>query len=296
MTPMHRINRALIVIHCLGLPLYSLAAAADPAERIISIGGDVTEILYAIGMDERIIAVDTTSRYPARTKGLPNVGYMRRLSAEPILALTPDHIIAIADAGPKDVIAILQQAGVQFTEIPDTPTIEGALTKVRAVAAAVGRVEPGAVLAASITERINAALASVPKDRAKPRALFLLSVGRGALMAGGLGSSADAMIKLAGGENIATGFNGYKPFEPEAMLAINPEIIIVTKRTLAALGGVEQMRTQPQFAPTRAAETSRIVAFDGAMLLGFGARLASAIEMLTEAFYPASDQALSKPE
>jgi iron complex transport system substrate-binding protein len=104
------------------------------------------------------------------------------------------------------------------------------------------------------------------------------------------------MIKLAGGENIATGFNGYKPFEPEAMLAINPEIIIVTKRTLAALGGVEQMRTQPQFAPTRAAETSRIVAFDGAMLLGFGARLASAIEMLTEAFYPASDQALSKPE
>jgi len=291
---MRRFTRVLIVAHCLGLPLYSLTASAEPAERIVSVGGDVTEILYAIGAGERIIAVDTTSRYPAEATALPNVGYMRRLSAEPILALAPDHIIAVADAGPKDAITILRRAGVRFTEIPDEPTVEGALAKIHAVAVATGQTERGTALAEDTASRVQAALASVPKDQPKPRALFLLSVGRGALMAGGRDSSADAMIKLAGGENIATGFSGYKPFEPEAMLALNPEIIIVTKRTMTALGGVEQMRAQPQFATTKAAATGRIVAFDGALLLGFGARLASAIEMLTAAFYPTAPEVAGK--
>ena len=282
---MRRFTRVLIAAHCLGMPLVTLTAAAEPVERIISVGGDVTEILYAIGAGDAIVAVDTTSRHPEAATALPDVGYMRRLSAEPILALAPDHIIAIADAGPKDAIAILRQAGVRFTEIPDDPSVAGALAKIQAVADAAGKGEAGQELAADTEKRISAALAAVPEGQARPKALFLLSVGRGALMAGGRESSADAMIKLAGGENIASGFTGYKPFEPEAMLALDPDIIIVTKRTLLALGGVEQMRTQPQFAATSAARTGRIVAFDGAMLLGFGVRMADAIEALTKTFH-----------
>ncbi len=293
---MRRFTRVLIVAHCLGLPLWSMMALAEPAKRVISIGGDITEILFAIGAGDRIVAVDTTSRYPAAALALPNVGYMRQLSAEPILALAPDHIIAVADSGPKEVIAILRQAGVRFTEIPDAPSVEGALAKIRAVAAAADSVEAGAAFASSISARIDAALAAVPQGQAKPRALFLFSVGRGGLMAGGETSSADAMIQLAGGRNIATGFSGYKPFEPEAMLAADPEIIIVTERTMAALGGVEEIRAQPQFAATQAARTGRIVAFDGALLLGFGARLASGIEHLTAAFYPEAARPSGKPE
>lgn len=284
---MRRFTRILIAAHCLGMPLVTLTAAAEPVERIISVGGDVTEILYAVGAGDAIIAVDSTSRHPAAATALPDVGYMRRLSAEPILALAPDHIIAISDSGPKDAIAILQQAGVRFTEIPDDPSVAGALAKIQAVADAVGRGGAGRSLAADAQKRIDVALAAVPEGKAKPKALFLLSVGRGALMAGGSGSGADAMIELAGGENIASGFTGYKPFEPEAMLSLNPDVIIVTKRTLLALGGVEQMRAQPQFAATSAARTGRIVGFDGAMLLGFGVRLADAIEALTKAFHDA---------
>ncbi len=283
---MRRFCRVLIVAHYLGVPLASLTAAAAPPERLVSIGGDVTEILFRLGADRNIVAVDTTSRHPTAATKLPNVGYMRRLSAEPILALAPDHIIAIADAGPKEAIQVLKQAGVRFTDIPDEPSVAGALRKIRAVAAAVDTIAAGERLATSIEQMINAALAKVPAPSKQPKTLFLLSVGRGALMAGGVGSSADAMIELAGGQNIAVGFNGYKPFEPEAMLAIDPEIIIVTKRTLTALGGIEGMRAQPQFQATSAAHSGRIVAFDGAMLLGFGARLADAIEALTAALHP----------
>lgn len=180
---MRRFTRVLIVAHCLGFPLWSMTALAEPAKRVISIGGDITEILFAIGAGDRIVAVDTTSRYPAAALALPNVGYMRQLSAEPILALAPDHIIAVADSGPKEVIAILRQAGVRFTEIPDAPSVEGALAKIRAVAAAADSVEAGAAFASSISARIDAALAAVPQGQAKPRALFLFSVGRGGLMA-----------------------------------------------------------------------------------------------------------------
>lgn len=292
---MRRFQRILIVAHFMGLPLYALTAMAEPLERIISVGSDVTEVLYAIGAGASIVAVDTTSSYPAATQALPNVGYMRRLSAEPILALSPDHIVAISDAGPAEAIAVLRQAGVRFTEIPDEPSVNGALQKIRAIAFAVNRGAAGDALAEQTASRINAALKSAPKGSRKPRALFLLSVGRGALMAGGVDSSADAMIKLAGGENIASEFTGYKPFEPEAMLALDPEIIIVTNRTMTALGGMEQMRAQPQFALTSAAKEGRIVAFDGAMLLGFGARMADAIEGLTAAFYPDLPTAGARP-
>lgn len=282
---MRRFRQVLIVAHCLGMPLASLTAWAEPRERIVSVGGDVTEILFKLGKANDIVAVDTTSRYPAEAMKLPNVGYMRRLSAEPVLALAPDHIIAIADAGPKEAVQVLRQAGVKFTAIPDEPSVEGALTKIRTVANSVDASEAGERMAAEVKARVDAALAGLPETGGKPKALFLLSVGRGSLMAGGAGSSADAMIRLAGGENIATGFQGYKPFEPEAMLAVDPEVIIVTNRTLAALGGVEAMRAQPQFAATTAARNGRIVGFDGAMLLGFGARLAEAIEALAAALH-----------
>ncbi|MEL6964888.1 MAG: ABC transporter substrate-binding protein, partial [Pseudomonadota bacterium] len=98
--------------------LLNVPARADQ-ERIVSIGGSVTEIIYALGAGDRLVAVDSTSLYPDVATELPDVGYMRRLSAEPILALEPDHILAIADAGPAPVLDQLREAGVEITMIED---------------------------------------------------------------------------------------------------------------------------------------------------------------------------------
>lgn len=285
---------ANILTAALALCLPAGAAMADPGtgpksgQRTVSVGGAITEIIYAVGAGDQIIAVDTTSRYPAATSDLPNVGYMRRLSAEPILALAPDHIIAVADSGPEDSISILQQAGLRFTKIPDVPTVEGALMKIRTVANAVGKPAAGAALATDARRRIDAALANVPKDGPKPRTIFLLSVGRGALLAGGRNTSADAIITLSGGENIAAAFSGYKPIEPEALTARDPEVIIVTERSLKMLGGADAILAMAQFAGTSAAKNKRLIAFDGLMLLGFGPRLPDAIEAMTAALHPSA--------
>lgn len=272
--------------------LFCAVALAAPvpvaaADRIVSIGGEVTEIVYALGAGGRLVAVDSTSAYPPAAGLLPNVGYMRQLSPEPILALAPDHIIAIADAGPANAVAVLQAAGVRYTAIPDEPSIEGALAKIRAVGAALGAKEEAEALAAKVGAHLQALQVSVGTPSKKPRTLFLLSAGRGGLLAGGAGTSADAMIGLAGGENIAAGFEGYKPFEPEAMNALDPEVIVVTDRTLAALGGKNRMLAEPQFAGTSAAKAGRLVAMDGMLLLGFGPRLPEAIETLAQAIHTA---------
>src|SRR3546814_7708663 len=113
---------------------------AEAAGGIVSVGGAGTEIVYALEQQDRLLAVDTTSLYPAETAVLPNVGYMRQLSAEPILALGPALVLAIEDAGPVTALDQLRDAGVPVVMVPETHTPEGVLAKIDTVAAAPGEV------------------------------------------------------------------------------------------------------------------------------------------------------------
>ncbi|MBK1671552.1 hypothetical protein CKO28_26495 [Rhodovibrio sodomensis] len=131
---------------CLIVGLAPSALASDDA-RVVSVGGSVTEIVYALGAEERLVGVDSTSLYPPAAQEVPDVGYMRRLSAEPILSLEPDIVLAAADAGPPEALAQLRAAGVEVVEVPDTPSPAGVTEKVRAVAAALGMAGQGEALA-----------------------------------------------------------------------------------------------------------------------------------------------------
>ena len=96
------------------------AVAIRDASRIVSVGGAVTEILYALGLESRVIAVDSTSLYPPRALAeKPNVGYMRQLSAEGVLGLGPSLVLAAEGAGPKETIAVLETAAIPFVRVPD---------------------------------------------------------------------------------------------------------------------------------------------------------------------------------
>ena len=88
--------------------------------RIVSIGGAITEILYALGLEQRVVAIDSTSFYPPQAlHDKPNVGYMRALSPEGVLGLSPSLILATEDAGPKEAVAVLRAAGIPFVLVPD---------------------------------------------------------------------------------------------------------------------------------------------------------------------------------
>ena len=118
------------------------------SSRIVSIGGAVTETIYALGLEGRIVGVDTTSLYPAEAlKRAPNVGYMRALSAEGILSLKPSWVIAIDGSGPPAALKLVSDAGVPLTMIHDDPSPDGVAAKIETIGKLLGAEEKAAALA-----------------------------------------------------------------------------------------------------------------------------------------------------
>jgi len=267
----------------------SAQAACDLPVRdgpIVSVGGDVTEIVYALGAGDRVIAVDITSRHPKEARDLPQVGYMRQLSAEPILSLAPALILAIADSGPPTVLDQLQAAGACLVLVPDDHSPEGVLNKVEAVASAIDRKAEGEALEQRLKEDFTTLQSSIAELNDKPRVLFLFSVGEGAPMVGGRNSSADSIIQLAGGRNAIEDFENFKPVSSEGMIAAKPDVLLVTELTLEKLGGVDGLLQRTDVAQTPAGKERRIVAMESLLLLGFGPRTPQAIRDLATALHP----------
>jgi iron complex transport system substrate-binding protein len=253
---------------------------------IVSIGGDVTEIVYALGAGQRVVAVDITSREPKEARDLPQVGYMRQLSAEPILSLSPKLILAIADSGPPQVLDQLQSAGTCLALVPDEHSTEGVINKVEAVAAAVDRRAEGGALVAKLEAEFAALQSRLGAVKDRPRVLFLFSVGEGAPMVGGRKTSADAIITLAGGQNAIDSFEEFKPASSEGIIAAAPDVVLVTELTLEKLGGIEGLLQRPDIAQTPAGKAKRVVAMESLLLLGFGPRTPQAIRELATALHP----------
>ena len=272
-----------------GEPRNVAAAETTRAEhdRIVSIGGTVTEIAYALGAGDRIVAVDATSLYPQAATEKPNVGYMRQLAAEPILALEPSLVLAVEDAGPVVVLDQLREAGVAVVTVPDEPSYPGVIDKIARIAEALGAEREGKRLTARLKadfEALSVALDGMP-DR--PRVLFMLSIGQGGVpMAAGRDTSAEGIIRLAGGINAVEAFEGYKPLSPEAAVAAQPDVLLITTRSLGLLGGEAGLLGLPEVAVTPAGQASRILSLDGLLLLGFGPRTGEAVRWLAQQLHP----------
>lgn len=266
------------------LSLCAGAAQAD-AERVLSIGGSVTEIVYALGQGDRLVGRDTTSTFPEAAQALPDVGYMRALSPEGVLSVGPDLILTEAGAGPAETLATLRATGLPITEINEVFTPDGVLTRVREVAAALQVPEAGERLAARLDAEMQAALAEIPGAGPRPRVLFILANTGGRLMGAGSDNAADAMIALAGGQNALTGFSGYKALTDEAIAGAAPNVIVVMDRAAPQTDDTPYL-THPALAQTPAGRAKRVVHMPGMFLLGFGPRTPEAIRALHAALYP----------
>jgi len=278
---------SLASVLALGLPLAApFAASADEAKRIVSIGGTVTEIIYALGEGDRIVAVDTTSLYPAEATSKPNIGYVRQVSAEGVLSQTPDLIVAEGGAGPVDSINILKASGLDFISIASPPETAAIPDKIRAVGQAVGRADKAEDLAKSVEASLKAIEDKVKATAGpKKKVLFALSLANGRVMAAGTESSADAMIRLAGGENAVSTVSGFKPLTDEAVIAAAPDVILVMSGGGQHLTA-EQAFALPALAATPAGRNKAFLTMDGLYLLGLGPRAAAAAADLHAMLYP----------
>lgn len=281
---------ALTAIAALGLwqpgGLIGSSLAQTPA-RIVAAGGAVTEIIYALGLQDRLVGVDSTSLFPPEAlKTKPNIGYVRALSAEGVLSLQPSVVLAIPGAGPATALSLLNEAGIRLALVPDDPSPEGVGTKIEVVGALIGAVEPARRLA----EQARQAFAEVEAQREalpqRRRVLFVLSQANGRVLIGGESSSAAAIIALAGGVNAAEGFQGFKPMTDEAIIAAAPDAILTMRRGDEPPLSSETLFAMPAFAQTPAAARKALISMDGLYLLGFGPRTPAAARDLMAALYP----------
>jgi heme transport system substrate-binding protein len=292
-----RMRHASMIVSSWALAVLSVAAVgmdraeAEPADtaRIVSIGGDVTEILYKIGLEDRIVAVDTTSTFPAEAlKQKKSVGYMRALSTEGVLSMNPTLILATAAAGPPEVVAALKRSTVRYVEVWGDLSATGIADKIKLIADVVGQKDKGEAVSKEMTAYFRVLEEARSKYEKPVRALFVMGVQSGRAMIGGAGTSADAILRLAGAENVASTVKGFKPLSAESAISMAPEYIVTMRSSRG--DNASAIASAPGLSATPAAKNGRIVVFDGSYLLQFGPRAAQAALDLMAAIHPSTGQ------
>lgn len=258
-------------------------------QRIVPLNGDIAEIVWSLGLGDRVVGVDVSATYPKEAANHPNkIGYQRRLSAEGILALDPTIAIGTDEAGPPTVITQLRDAGVRVEILEFEKTPAGVPDKIRAVADALGVPDEGKQLAATVQDEITAARRLAEQATSKPTVAFVYARGKDTLMLGGRGSRADGMIRAAGAidAGVRAGVNGFVQLTPEALAKGAPDVLLLLDGGLKSLGGEAGLRKIPGVAQTPAAKNDRILHYDGQLLLGLGPRTGTMLTTLIHDLHP----------
>lgn len=254
------------------------------AGRIVSLGPDVTEIAYALGVGDRIIAVDRGSKYPAATANKVNLGYRRKLNPEGIISMDADLILAAEDIGPPETIEILRSLAVPVVFVPEDNSAEGIARKISIIAGALSLREKGQALAKDVLAQMGEAarLAAAIPTQSRKRVVFFHGLTR--LTAAGDGTAADAVIKLAGGLNPMDEVKGYKAASEERLIELAPDVVVMMGD---GAGGPtpDEVFSNRALAATPAGRTRSLIVLDGAYMIGFGPRTADAVKDLAIALY-----------
>jgi iron complex transport system substrate-binding protein len=252
----------------------------------VTISGAITEVAYLLGAESQLVGTDTTSLYPAAAQKTPKVGYMRQLSAEGLLSLRPDAVIATTESGPPVVLDQLRSAGVRVELIEADHNWGEVQRKVDAVGRLAARESQARALRsrldaewATLQQQIVASTSGAGTTGRKPRVLFVMAQAASPQVAGEK-TAAHAVIGFAGGVNCMGGFNGYRPMTAEALARAAPDVIVTTAQSIEAQGGVDRFWQRPELALTPAFGKRALIVQDTLLLLGFGPRLPEAIRTL----------------
>ncbi|ADO48358.1 heme/hemin ABC transporter substrate-binding protein [[Enterobacter] lignolyticus] len=256
------------------LPL--LACAAQ--QKVVALGGDVTEILYALGAQTTLVARDSTSQWPPQAQVLPDVGYLRQLNAEGILAARPTLVLASEQAQPSLALKQVAQNGVSVVTVPGRNDISVIDEKIRVIAGALRKEKEGDAL----RQEIGRQLASLPASPLNKRVLFILSHGGMSAMAAGQQTAADTAIRAAGLQNAMQGVNRYQPLSQEGVIASQPDLVVISREGVASMGGEAALWKLPGLAQTPAGRHQQALLVDDMALLGFSIRTPDALKQLRQ--------------
>jgi len=232
------------------------------APRLISTDAFTTELLFALEADHQLIAVDVTSKLPADYRKLANIGYHRTLSAEGILNLRPTRIIGSEHMGPPTVLSALEQANIDVLKLPAALSSEQLSSNISVLARAVSREHKAQQLLAQLDTQLQQLQQYSLNNQ---RIAFVFALDANKLRLAGSHTNGDALIALTQGSNVAD-FENYRSVSAESLLALAPDIIIITGRN-ADSGIDDVLVANPILKHTPAGKNNNIVAVDGNTLI-----------------------------
>lgn len=266
-----------LLVSCSGEPV-SKAETKREAMKIVSLSGTITEIIYALNEDSQLVAVDITSTFPESASKLTNLGHMSSITAEGIIGSEPTHVIGFKDEVKPELAAQLRNAGIKVVLMEREYSIDGAKKIIADVAKFMAKNDEGQKL----QDQIDADIALLTKLPKTPTVLFVYARGPGALMVAGEETQLQEMIKLAGGKNAVSGFNDFKPLTPEAVIAANPDMLLMFETGAQSLNGEAGLLEIPGIKLTNAGKNKTFYSMDGLYLSGFGPRVGKALLELNQ--------------
>lgn len=256
--------------------VFSAALNAEPEIRLVSAGTGVTELVLALDASNELVAIDSTSYVPENLSHVAKLGYHRMLSAEGIIALSPTLVVGSDVMGPETTLNVLKQANIQVVQLPATTDEPQLMNNVDTLGKLLNRQENAVKLQQNLHQQLQSLAVKKQQVRdagTQPKILFmLLQEGRGARV-GGKGTAADTIIELSGAQNIAE-FDGYKSMSQEGILSLQPDIILLSKRSdkptdqTHAQIAQELMKEMPLLAHTPAGENGHIQTLAPQALIG----------------------------
>jgi iron complex transport system substrate-binding protein len=254
------------------IALPGFANAANLHERLVTVDGAITETVFALGSGDQINAVDTTSTYPDKALSLPKVGYIRALTSEGIMALSPSLVLTNQDAGPKEALEQLTNLGVKVQVIETEFSIDGVKALITQVGVALDKTDAAQALVRQLENSLQPLLAK----QFDKTVMFVMNGGDRGLMVAGKGTRADALIQLSGATNAFANLSGYKPLSAEAVMMVDPDVILLMHSDQP----LEKWLHNSALQHTHAAKHNGVFIIDGLDLLTFGPRLPNAIAHL----------------
>ena len=271
----------IIFIVIISGEVYANCKKAIDNSKVVGAGGSITETIFFLNLQENLVARDLTSNFPKEALDLPSIGYVRNLSSEGLLSLSPTLILGEGDVGPPNIIEQVKNTSVDFRIIPDEYTPSGIIRKVSCVGEILGASREqikNKISKLNTSVKILNDLSTNPDLKNLKIMLVLMMRGSSPIVAGS-GTSGAGFIKMIGARNALSKLEGWKPVSLENIRVSNPDYIIITSRGFKPFGTSQKFLTQTGLIKTNAGKKGNLIIEDGMALLGFGPRtIATAIK------------------
>ncbi|MGW2825544.1 heme/hemin ABC transporter substrate-binding protein [Streptomyces sp. NPDC001443] len=258
------------------------------ARRVVPLSGSLSEIVFTLGLGDLVVARDITATFEQAAK-LPVVTRNHDVSAESVLALRPDLVLAETTTGPREAMDQIRAAGVPVLVVGPALGLTDVGPRIRAVADALGVPAAGTELARRSQQRIAAVREEVPRHTGKPRVAFLYLRGSASVyLIGGARSGAVPLLEAAGAVDAGAESGLDKDFTAittEALAQAAPDAILVMTKGLESVGGIEGLVKIPGVAQTPAGADRRVVSVEDGVLLNYGPRTDQVLKSIVTQLY-----------